>query len=491
MSQESGNITPPRILVLLVAVLTPLICLMLVWPSGNVHLGGDLTLKWPTFRKYFFSSSEGKNIDDIINALDEDSTKKDTKIVNRQQALADSLRRAGMKLQYPNGDKTILYPLFAALETSGSGDKPVHIMHYGDSQIEGDRMTSVIRNELQSRFGGSGPGLLPVVPAVPPFSVTLEQSENWTRFTGFGTKNPAIQHNRYGLMISYARFAWLGPVKDSTDEKIGWVKVLPNSGGYARNRNYTRARFLYGYNNLPVTAQVFADGALLITDTLRPQQTSGSVTWTLPSSPAEMTVILRGADSPDCYGMSLETPTGICVDNIAMRGNSGTHFGTVDGSMLARQYTDLNVKLFILQYGGNVVPYIDGPKETASYGNNFKNQIELLKRLNPGAAVIVIGPADMSIKENEQFVTHPHLEPVRDALKQAAFDAGAAYFDLYTVMGGRNSMPAWVNANPPLAAPDYIHYSPAGAKKVAEAFIKSLMEDYEVYRKRAPAVSAK
>jgi len=68
---------------------------------------------------------------------------------------------------------------------------------------------------------------------------------------------------------------------------------------------------------------------------------------------------------------------------------------------------------------------------------------------------------------------------VRDALKEAAFDAGAAYFDIYEVMGGENSMPLWVNADPPLAAPDYTHFSRRGSNQIAEVFINSLMTDYD------------
>jgi lysophospholipase L1-like esterase len=486
VEQPQQNIHPLKTLALVGMALTPLLALMGIWDLVEPHLPPKFPFRFVTWSHYFAPREEAANIDDILADLDEpDTVQHSTKVVSRQQALADSLRRAGMKLQYPNGDKSILHPFFAALEASAAADKPLHVLHYGDSQIEGDRMTGVIRNELQSRFGGSGPGLVPVVPAVPSFAIKQEHSDSWTRYTGFGSKNPAVAHNRYGPLISFSRFSPLVS-RDSTEEYIGWMKMLPNSGGYGRNRNYNRVRLLYGHNTRPVVAQVFADGALLATDTLPASEAGHIKTWNLGTSPQELTVILRGSDSPDVYAASLETSTGVIVDNVAMRGNSGTSFGAVDGTLLSQMYADLNTKLLILQYGGNTVPYIGGVKEANNYGESFKNQINLLKRLIPGVSVIVIGPADMSTKEGDAMVTHPAVEPVRDALRKAAFDAGAAYFDLYTVMGGRNSMPAWVNSNPPLAAPDYIHYSPAGAKKVAEAFIKSLMEDYEAYRKSSP-----
>ena len=35
----------------------------------------------------------------------------------------------------------------------------VRIMYYGDSQIEGDRITSFLRHILREQYGGAGPGL--------------------------------------------------------------------------------------------------------------------------------------------------------------------------------------------------------------------------------------------------------------------------------------------------------------------------------------------
>jgi hypothetical protein len=105
-----------------------------------------------------------------------------------------------------------------------------------------------------------------------------------------------------------------------------------------------------------------------------------------------------------------------------------------------------------------------------------------MQKLNPNAAFIVIGPGDMSIKEGTEFVTYPQLEGVRDALKEASISSGCMFWDMYEVMGGRNSMPIWVNSDPSLAASDYIHFSPKGAKKIAVEFTNKLLKMYENYK---------
>ena len=74
---------------------------------------------------------------------------------------------------------------------------------------------------------------------------------------------------------------------------------------------------------------------------------------------------------------------------------------------------------------------------------------------------------------------------VRDALKKAAFKSGAAFWDMYKAMGGRNSMPSWVFAEPPLASGDFVHFNPRGAKTIAQMFYNSFILEYHRFEKHA------
>ena len=40
-------------------------------------------------------------------------------------------------------------------------------------------------------------------------------------------------------------------------------------------------------------------------------------------------------------------------------------------------------------------------------------------------------------------------------------------------------MQAWVDADPPLAGKDYVHFTPKGARRVGELFMKALMDEAE------------
>ena len=99
----------------------------------------------------------------------------------------------------------------------------------------------------------------------------------------------------------------------------------------------------------------------------------------------------------------------------------------------------------------------------------------------PEAAILVIGPSDMSTKDKDKYVTYKHLPGLIETLKEVSMSNGCAYWDMYSAMGGYNSMPSWVNADPELARPDYVHFSAKGARLVANMFYNSLIFEYNKY----------
>ncbi|MFC2101209.1 hypothetical protein ACFLRZ_05205 [Bacteroidota bacterium] len=218
-------------------------------------------------------------------------------------------------------------------------------------------------------------------------------------------------------------------------------------------------------------------------DTLKSNQHFAFSKINFSTSPETITLKFTGKDSPDIYGITLDGNKGLAVDNIPLRGCSGTIFNAMEFSHLKKFYASLHSELLILQFGGNVMPYINEDKKVNNYGRWFYSNLITLKRLNPGISIIVIGMSDMSKKVKERYVTYPNLEKVRDALKEATFKAGFAYWDMYKAMGGKNSMPSWVFAKPPLASKDFIHFQPQGARIIANMFYNAFIFEYNDYKK--------
>jgi lysophospholipase L1-like esterase len=304
-----------------------------------------------------------------------------------------------------------------------------------------------------------------------------------------GRRDSTQRHQRFGALSSFSRFTPILPDSVSPDPqsvRTARVVLRPNKRSYGRAREWNVCRVYFGWHRAPVTIGLEHEGTLASEEVFQPGATLMTREWRFPSPPTEVTLSFSGADSPDIYAISLEGGPGVCMDNIAARGGAGYEFRTMDQQLLGAMYDQLDVKLLILQYGGNVLPHMKSAEEAAQYGRAFGAQIRRFKQLIRGVKVIVIGPSDMSIKEGEQYVTRPYLEEVRDALKANTLAEGGAFWDLYEAMGGRGSMVSWVEAVPPLSATDYTHFTPLGAKKVGELFYSALINDHAAYLATKP-----
>jgi len=403
-------------------------------------------------------------------------------------ANTDSLISSITRIEYPAHDSTVLWPLFRSLRNLSSSRQLIRIMHYGDSQIEDDRITSLLRNKLQSRFGGSGAGLVPVSQLYPyGYSMKQTSSANWNRFTGFGKLDTAIKHRRYGTLASYCTFAPQNRHAEQ-DTTTAWVKFSKSPHSYSNTKRFTQCRVFYSQNREPFLNELFQDNILVDADIVPATTRLKVIRWKLDAPGDNLKLTFKGTSSPEFYGIALDGQRGVAVDNIPLRGSSGLFFTRMDQQLMKEMFRELNVKCFILQFGGNFVP--SGLHNFDGYENWFASQILQLKKLCPGASILVIGVADMSVKEKNRYITDPNVEKVRDALRNAAFNTGSAFWDMYKAMGGENSMPSWVFADPPLASGDFVHFKPLGAKTIAQMFYNAFILEYHRYENHARQITS-
>jgi len=394
------------------------------------------------------------------------------------RANAGELAKSIYRLQFPNGDKAGLKKFFSKLNAVAKNKSSIRIMHYGDSQIEGDRITSYLRNKLQRKYGGSGPGLLPALqPYGAYFSIDQSNEGNWTRYPVFGKVNKAVEHKKYGPLAAFTRFSPIVPdsLYHDSIEYTASIIFGESKLAYSSVRNFQKVKVLYGNAKRPTSIKLYVDEQLVASDSLQARTNFSVYEHTLAAPTKNLKLSFTGFDSPDVYGVALDGVNGVSMDNVGMRGSSGTIFRKMDFENLKASYDAMDVQLFIMQFGGNVMPYIKDSSEAVNYGRWFYNQIKTIKRMRPNAYIIVIGPSDMSHKVGEKYETYAYLDLVNGELKKAAFKAGFAYWDMYNAMGGYNSMPSWVRSEPALAGSDYTHFTPRGAKLIANMFYNALM----------------
>lgn len=478
-------IKPYHTLLFLLAVGALCVGLMHVVPEDGFKVG-SIEIRYPTWESFVSNDTAQKvDVEAIMRAGH--MTRLDTAgqaQTERERKARERLMRTLQlrKLQFAEGDNTHLSKLREALSELGDTGK-LRVLHYGDSQIEGDRITSLLRREWSERYGGEGPGMLDAVPLAPSFSIEQSHSHNWQRYTAFGKRDTNIHHTNFGLRAVLCRYTAPGGDTTASDTTMGWLEFKPSNRAYRSARNFHQMKLYYGNVTDPFRLKVFVNDTLFTEQIIQTTQAAKVRTWNFTSTPQKIRMEFVGKVSPDVYGISLEGRTGVVVDNIPMRGASGVVFTRMSSAHLLGLMEEEPVGLILFQYGGNTVPYIRDEDHAKEYARRVRRQIQKLKRLAPNATIIMIGPSDMSEKEGTKFVTYDAVPWVRSALRQVAMDEKVAFWDIFGAMGGLNSMPEWVKTDPPLAGPDHVHFTPRGAREVGEwlvnAMRRELYHDFE------------
>ena len=451
-----------KVLLFIIAVYAILAGLCLIVPEDGIELGG-VSLQFPGIKEVA-SSLAPKAKQPASPSPEELLEQRLSEIrVAENNKFKSYFKDNPARIHFPDDDVTLFDPFFRALDNAGN--KSVRILHYGDSQIEEDRISSTIRTGLQSKFGGGGPGLMPF--GRPYYTISASQSStaNLYRYLVFG-EGGRRRDGRYGIMGQCARmdtsvYTTINSVKKSTSP----------------SKHFQRLTLLAG--NIGGSLNVKCNGKQYKLQEASDPSGVARIVVDLPDSSTSVRFSTWG--SADIYGMQLDDTLGVSLDNIPMRGCSGTIFTSINSSQIKEYVRNDNVRMIILQFGGNSMPFRKTPKAISEYKTSIEKQIRHLHSLAPNACILFIGPSDMSVNVKGRMVTYPHLPMMVDSLKAAANNAGAAYWDLYSAMGGEGSMVKWVKARPSLAGTDYVHFTPKGAEAMGNMLFESLMLYYDYY----------
>ena len=429
-----------------------------VFPEDGLAMGG-LSLRFPSITEVL----SGRTSD---NAADPEEViaqrEKAVKAAERKE-MEEYMASDPARIHMPDGNQAYMDSFFAALEDAGS--KHVGIVHYGDSQLEEDRITFTYRERLQERFGGNGAGL-----QCAKKNYTLAESvhcnREHTQYMVYGDESLRAGMNRYGPMGQFSRA-----------DSASVFSIRPTKANDGASAIFNRVKLYSGNLRSPLT--VSCKGERKVVE----GKASLNITeFALPDSTSSVNLSVAGLG--DLYGISLTSDTGVEVDNIAMRSCSGTIFTAINQDQLRDYFKDCDARLIILQFGGNGVPYMKTGKSISSYCSTIRRQIGRIRELAPGVPVLFIGPSDMATSTGGKRQTWPHLETFIDSLQTNVNASGAAYWNLYEVMGGNGSMTSWVKHQPPLAGPDYIHFTKLGAEKVGNLFADVLLLYHDFYKLR-------
>ncbi len=364
----------------------------------------------------------------------------------------------------------LLKPFIDSLRQS---ERQVRIMYYGDSQVEGDRITFYLRQLLREGRDGTGPGLfLPSMPVMYTKSVWLKSSANWERYNYISYRNGILTHNRLGLLMTVCRYLPEG-VTAAEPEKA-FVRIRPSVFADSAAAEYEILRLFYSGTQGEVKIIIRADDNQVFTGRLENGEGAKEIQCNLNSA-NDITVEFEGKTSPDILGISIESKSGVIVDNIPRRGSAGLEFTMVDRDILEETLSMLDPDLIVLHYGLNIVKNVR--KEYSYYKRGLYRQLSLLKEIAPSATLMVIGVTDMAAIEGDSIKSFSNIPAIIEAQREAASEAGAAFWDPYEAMGGSSSIIEWTEKRPPLAQTDYVHLTYPGADTLSQMLAEAMFKE--------------
>ncbi len=429
---------PSKVLLFIFAVMACLAVMCLVLPHRWEV--GSRTLRWPTLGEAIetreaypqpLPEEEGSlTSPDTIALVDT--------LPSLQGRTEDRPPIPKVRVDSTTDSRVFLSAFYASLAEAST--RAIRVVHYGDSQIEEDRITTEIRKHLQARYGGAGVGLMPLAQTIPNRSVKQQlfmsgrrvaALQGPRRYMVYALRQDQRQDGLYGPM---GQVCWMADSLVRGSEEITTV-CTPTDGA-----PYTRWR-------------VLADTSVHYThhgDTMHLQG--------------------RGA----VYGLSQESNTGVIVDNIPMRGCLGLVFTKIDAGQLSRFYSEANVRLIIMQFGGNAIPFNEHPGTIQGIVKGLRDQVRYIKACAPEASILFVGPSDMLTQIDGEWQTYPMVPYMDRLLRKMALEEEIAYFSLYRWMGGSGSMLRWQEVG--LATSDGVHFLRSGARKAGNAIAEWILE---------------
>jgi hypothetical protein len=356
-----------------------------------------------------------------------------------------------------------LWHFFDALQQRETLGRPVRVAFLGDSFVEGDILTSDLRESLQERYGGRGVGFVPLAP--------IDIYRNTLSVTNSGWK---VLSSLYGSQRSRYLFAGQSFVPEA--DSLSFTFQATNQREHSRDFN--TATLLYATETPatlhyklgaaePQQVELTADGRLRLLPMRRTNMRSGQLTIAADSA-------FTG------YGVYLNDETGVCVDNYSLRSASGLQLSRINVALLAGLNELVPCDLVVLQYGMNVME-----AERTDYSAYTESMVRVIGRLQeamPQASFLIFGVGDRNFRLDDGTMgTKIGVLRLVEAQREIARRTKTAFWNTYLAMGGRNGMSDFVNHDPPLANKDYTHINYLGGRKIGRAFAEALVETQKLY----------
>jgi hypothetical protein len=331
--------------------------------------------------------------------------------------------------------------------------KKIRIAYLGDSMIEEDFITQTFRKLMQKEFGGYGIGYFPLSSELAgERSTAIISSKKWVE-SNFNTNPNKLQLYISGRCFSATENAFTD-IKDKT--------ALPS--------NSLEKYLLFGATNKETTISLNGINHSL--------NSNNNFNAMLLDSSIGNTLKLETNSADNLFGVSLEAPQGVTVDNFSFRGISGNEFSKMDSSFLANISKNHSYDLIIMEYGVNL--FVKPTDDNFNwFYKPFTRAINKLKASFPNSNILIVSSADRAYKYDGVYQTAVGMPNLLALQQKAAYETGSAFYNTFESMGGNGSIARWVDTIPSLSYKDYMHPNNRGSEIIGKSIFDAIMFEYK------------
>jgi lysophospholipase L1-like esterase len=347
-----------------------------------------------------------------------------------------------------------LEPFYAQLRAIPTDSNTVSIVHIGDSHIQSDFLTGMVRNKMQTTFGNAGRGFVfpyRIAHTGGALDVKFDHSGEWSYCTvknNYSTCNLGVSgFSAISGMGSDFRFrvrTW-----DSVDRSFTKLKILDKSGDFLPKE--CTGNYIHDKENEHTT-----------------------IYFDIAQDSIELAPFNEGSSLAEIQGLVLENEQlGVLYHAMGVNGSTVSQYLRSTG--FEEQINELNASLVIISFGTNDCYTRSSRYCSNCVKENYRTLIKRIRAQNPDVSILIATPPDHYV-----YRKYPskYLGALVNDLLILAAEENVAIWNLYEAMGGKNSIVKWRDNG--LAGRDLIHFTISGYELQGEMLYEALMRGYSL-----------
>lgn len=364
------------------------------------------------------------------------------------------------------------YEKLYKLHTSMEGK--VSVVHIGDSHLQADHFSGVMRQHLQIDFGNAGRGFI--------FPYKLAKSNEPSSYKT--SSNVAWDYKRCVFVDKLMPIGVGGYTVQSADTASDITLNVKNQGVLD-----------YAYNKLVLFhAKTNSNFDLTVTDTSGNNigyinvlsKTETAFTSVLNFAVPQNKIVIKACPRDtnqkltQLYGLYTENgKAGVVYNMIGANGAEYSHYNSA--IYFQEQLKFLKPDLVIISLGTNEGFNYKAFNKQKFY-THIDSMVKAIQRNNPGVSVLLTTPGDSFKRAGRKGrVKNPTIIEVRNTIIEYAQKNNLAWWDWFTACGGYGAMAKWKAAG--MADVYRVHYSRKGYEIQGELMYRAMMEGYSKYVK--------